>query len=47
MPIEAASEFPSPPVRHDKAENDTVPMSREDDFEPLWYGNARFPEDEE
>lgn len=48
MPIEMAEEFPMP-VRHDEKSGAeaSVPMGKEDDFVPLWYGNARFPEDEE
>lgn len=25
----------------------SIPLAPDEDFVPLWYGNARFPEDEE
>lgn len=28
-------------------ESNTVPMQDDESFVPLWYGNARFPEDED
>lgn len=28
------------------AEDKVIPIEEEADFMPLWYGNAKFPEDE-
>ena len=46
MPIEMADKFPVPKAIGESGEKAAVPMGGEKDFEPVWYGNARFPEDE-
>ena len=46
MPIEMAEAFPIPAQIGASEKKAAVPMGGEKDFEPGWYGNARFPEDE-
>ncbi len=50
LPIEMADEFPMPQnvgAQKKDESNSSIPLSGEKDFEPVWYGNARFPEDPE
>ena len=49
MPIEMAEAFPFPgagetPETEEKSRS--VPLAKDTDFEPFWFGNARFPEDD-
>lgn len=44
VPIEVAQKM-SLPFLHGN-EKVSIPTDEEQDFVPLWYGNARFPEDE-
>lgn len=49
LPIDMADAFPVPDTAKPEKEQPaakSVPMGDEKDFEPQWYGNARFPEDE-
>lgn len=44
VPVKMLSELPLPFLP--SQDETTVPMSEDDSFVPLWYGNARFPEDD-
>lgn len=51
MPIEMAEAFPFPGelgAEEVKPEGkaQAVPLAKDSDFEPFWYGNAKFPEDD-
>ncbi len=43
IPVEMLKGLPIPFLLNDTP---AVPMSEDETFVPLWYGNARFPEDD-
>ncbi|MBQ7876103.1 MAG: hypothetical protein IJ316_02325 [Clostridia bacterium] len=43
VPVEMLKGLPLPFLLNDTP---AVPLSEDETFVPLWYGNARFPEDD-
>jgi len=45
LPINMADKFPAPAKMPPAKASSQVPLSDDEDFEPVWYGAAAFPED--